>query len=315
MKHKVIFSLLTIFCLVNFAFSQEAKSNLQFDVLDENGNFFNGLKSSDIQIVGLRDLSLNLAADKSLEIMIMIDVSASQEKMLPREKKAAQTFINDFLKADKDKISVVSFTGDVSLKQDLTNDFQRANDQIEKIKFIPPTGYVGGGIVVGQPSPNKKQTILGSTSIWDSLIKVLEAFSKIRNNGSQRAILLISDGFNTYGENKIKEAITLSIRTKIPIYAIGIGDDYYEGVDKKTLKKMTEETGGISIVPKKKLEDLSQLLKTFEQSLRSNYEVNFTQDSLISKDKMQEMKIEIINPELRKRKLQIIQPTSVFVIN
>jgi VWFA-related protein len=315
MKYKITFSLLTILCLGNFVFSQETKSKLQFDVLDENGNFFKDLKTSDIQIAGLKDLSLSLAADKSLEIMIMIDASASQERMLPSEKKAAQTFIDDFLKAEKDKIGVVSFTGKVGLEQDLTSDFQKAKDQIGKIRFVPPSGYIGGGIIAGQTNSSKTQAIVGSTSIWDSLIQVLEAFSKIQNSGAQRAIILISDGVNTFGKTKTKEAIELSIRTKIPVYAIGIGDDYYDGVDEKALKKITEETGGISIVPKKKLENLSQLLKIFEQSLRSNYEVTFTQNNSASNDKMQEMKIEIANPELRKKSLQIVQPKSVFVSN
>ncbi len=315
MKFKIIFSILTILCLANWIFSQETKSKLQFDVLDKNGNFFNDLKTNDIQIAGIKDFSIDLVADNSLEIMILIDASASQEKMLPSEKTAAQTFINDFLKTGKDKTAVVSFSGEVSLQQDLTNDLQKAADQIGKIRFIAPSGYVGGGVVVGQPSANKNQSAVGSTSIWDSLIKVLEAFSKMQNNGTQRAVILISDGVNTFGRNNIREAIEFSIRTKIPVYAIGIGDDLYEGVDRNTLKKITEETGGISIFPKKKLGDLSQLLKIIEQSLRSNYELTFTPNASSSKDKMQEMKIEIVNPELRQRKLQIIQSKDVFVSN
>lgn len=148
MKFKIIFLLFAFVCLAGFVFGQESKSKLRFIVLDENGNFFNDLKTSDVQIAGSNDWSLNLVAEKSLEIMIMIDVSVSQEKMIPFEKKAAQTFISEFLKADKDKIAVVSFTGKVVLEQDLTNNFQKAKDQIGKIKFVPPSGYVGGGIVV-----------------------------------------------------------------------------------------------------------------------------------------------------------------------
>ncbi len=315
MKYKVIFLFLTILSLTDFVFSQESKSKIQFAILDENGRFFSNLKTSDIQIAGSKDLSLNLVTDKSLEIMIMIDASASQEKMLPFEKKAAQTFIDDFLKPQKDKIAVVSFTGKVGLEQDLTGDFQKAKDQIGKIRFIPPTGYIGGGIIAGQTNSSKNQVLAGSTSIWDSLKQVLEAFAKIQDNGSQRVILLISDGINTFGETKTKEAIEFSIKTKIPIYAIGIGDDNYDGVDKKTLKKITEETGGISIVPKKKLEDLSQLLKIIEQSLRSTYELTFMQKSPGLTGKLRETKIEITSPELRKKTLQIVQPKGVFDTN
>ena len=315
MKYRVVFLLLTILCLVNFVSSQETKSKLRFDLLDESDSFFADLKTSDIQIAGIKDFSLDLNADRSLEIMIMIDASASQEKMLPLEKTAAQTFINDFLKIGKDKVAAVSFSGEVVLVQDLTSDFQKAADQIGKIRFIPPSGYVGGGVVVGTTPPNRNQKVAGSTSIWDSLIQILEAFSKIQNNGGQRAIILISDGVNTLGRNNIGEAIEFSIKTKIPVYAIGIGDDLYEGVDRNTLKKITEETGGISIFPKKKLGDLSQLLKIIEQSLRSDYELTFTPNASSSKGKIREIKIGIVNPELRKRKLQIVQPKGVFVSN
>jgi VWFA-related protein len=315
MRFEVGYSLLTILFLCGLVFSQETKSKLQFDLLDESGNFFNDLKTSDIQIAGLKDWSLNLTADKSLEILIMIDASASQERMLPLEKKAAQTFINDFLKAENDKIAVVSFTGSVALEQDLTSDFQKAKEKLGKIEFVPPSGYIGGGVVAGQVSPNKNQILAGSTSIWDSLQKVLESFSKIQDKRAQRAVILISDGVNTFGEKKTTEVIEFSVKTKIPIFAIGIGDDFYDGVDKKTLKKITEETGGISVVPGKKLEDLSQLLKILEQSLRSSYEITFTPVNTTLKDKLQEIKIEIANPELRKRKLQIIQPKGFFVSN
>lgn len=315
MKFKIIFSLFAILFLSDFGLSQDTKSRLKFAVLDGNGNFLSSIKTTDIQIEGFKDLSLNLVTDKPLEIMILIDASASQERMLPWEKKAAQTFINDFMKAGKDKAAVVNFTGKIALEQDLTNDLQKAVEKIGKIEFVPPGGYVGGGISVGKTPSNKDQLLSGSTSIWDSLKQVLEAVSKMPDNDSQRAIILISDGVNTFGETKTKEVVELSVKTEIPIYAIGIGDDYYDGVDKKTLIKITEETGGIAIVPKKELKDLSQLLKSFEQSLRSRYELTFSQNSSTSIVKLQKTKIEFVNPELQKKKLQIIQPKGIFVSN
>ena len=66
---------------------------------------------------------------------------------------------------------------------------------------------------------------------------------------SRRVVILISDGVNTFGESKFKEVIFSSLKYQVPIYAVGIGDDFYDGVDKKTLKKLTEQTSGVLILP------------------------------------------------------------------
>lgn len=313
MKQKLIFLSLVVFFLTEIVLGQETRVKMRFGAFGENETFFTDLKAADLQIRQAKDLSLKLITNNSLEILIMVDASASQERMLPVEKKVAETFINDFLKSGKDKVAIVSFSGGVILEQDLTDNFQKAREQVNKIEFVPPSGYVGGGIIIGKTPPNKNQVKAGSTSIWDSLKQVLEAFSKIPSNNSQRAVLLISDGVNTFGEAKIREAVESSIKTNIPVYAVGIGDENYNGVDKKSLKKVTEESGGISAVPKKKLEDLSKHFRVFEQSLRFGYEVTFLTNPINLKNKLQEFKIEITNPELRKGKLQIIQPKWIFI--
>ena len=315
MKQKVIFSSFFIFFLINYVFAQAPQQQMQFDILDENGLFFTDLKMFDLKINQLRNATLEIKTGNSLEIMVMIDASASQEKTLPIEKKAAQTFIDSFLKTEKDKIAIVSFADKVLLEQDLTNNFQKAKQQIEKIEFVAPSGFIGGGVIIGRPPANKNQAIAGSTSIWDSLKQVLNAFSKINNAESQKAVILISDGVNTYGESKIKEVAEFSIRTKIPIYAIGVGDDNYDGVDKKSLEKLCEQTGGIAVVPKKNLEDLTEKLKSLGQSLRSSYKLSFDSVFTETKGEIQELKVEIANSELRKRKLRIIQPKGIFVLN
>lgn len=286
--------------------AQETEVKIHFGVYDNNGEFFNGLKSSDIRVKNDKaDLKINLLElkiEKPLEIVIMIDASASQERMLPDEKKAAEIFIDTVLNKEKDKVAVVKFTGDVALVQDLTNDFAKAKQSLSLIEFEPPAGYVGGGIVAGKNPPD--QLMKGSTSLFDSVNQVLEAFSKIENNNSQRAIILISDGVNTYGKVKSKEVINLSLKTQTPIYAIGIGDEFYDGVDKKSLEKLTEPTNGMYIIPKKKLADFSMQIEKFKLNLRSSYEFTVTTSE---KSKLQEIEIEIINPDLRKQKLRVLQ--------
>ncbi|MGC2234772.1 MAG: VWA domain-containing protein [Pyrinomonadaceae bacterium] len=314
-----LFFFLLLFTLAaNLASGQNAVVKMQFGVLGENGNFFTELKASDIQILQgkkyLQPSSLELKTDIPVEIVIMIDASVSQERTLPNEQKIAEYFIDNILKNGKDKIAIAKFAGGVSFEQDLTADFTKAKKRLGKIEFEKPAGYAGGGVVVGN-TPNKPVTAPGSTSIWDSIKLISEDFAKIKTTNSRRAIILISDGVNTFGESKLNEAIEASIKTQIPVYAVGIGEEYYGGIDRKTLKKLTEQTSGVLIIPKKKLGDLPQEMKRIEQSLRSFYEVTFSPDSAGSKDLFQELKIDIIKPDLRRQKLQTLQPKGFFLSN
>ncbi len=144
----------------------------------------------------------------------------------------------------------------------------------------------------------------------------MEAFSKIEKKDSQRAIVLISDGVNTYGEVKLKEVINSALKTQTQIYAIGIGDEFYDGVDKKTLEKITEATNGVAIVPKKKLSNLPQQLENLKSNFRSSYEFIFTTSVPDSeKTKLQEIEIEIVNSDLRKQKLKVLQPKGFVLSN
>lgn len=314
MKSKVTI-LLSLFILTLFGqtvLSQEREVKLQFSVLDENENAVPDLKLSDIQISQdkqlLRVNSIVSKAESPLEVVIMVDASASQEKMLPFEKRFAESIINEILIEGKDKVAVVKFSGEVELVQDLTENFSQAKKQLNSIKFEPPAGYIGGGIVASQTSPTPKQIMKGSTSIWDSIVDITEAFTKLKNSNYRQILILISDGVNTYGEAKLKEAVVSSVKNKIPIYAVGIGDDFYDGVDKKTLKKLTEQTGGVLILPDGKGKNIDKQLMNLKTGLHSCYEIIFMMNQTGLKDSLQEIKVEINNSELSKKKPQIIQP-------
>ena len=70
--------------------------------------------------------------DSPLTIAILIDTSRSQEGTLPQEKTAALAFINSFLRPDRDKAAVISFTGIAVLQQGLTNDLKKLRDAVER---------------------------------------------------------------------------------------------------------------------------------------------------------------------------------------
>lgn len=290
---------------------QEAQGRFSFGVLSKNDGFYDVLKPADLRLLvnkrPAQITNLTLKAGGPLEVLILIDASASQERMLPDERKAAELFIDSVLEKGRDKVAVAKFSGNISLVQDMTGNFEEAKVQVRKIEFQPPTGYLSGGVMVGTPMSNKDQIAMGATSIFDSVSKASDALAAAKGD-ARKVILLISDGMNTYGEGKLTGVIKNAIGNRVQVHTIGIGDDFYAGVDRKTLKKLSEGTGGISIVPSKKLNDIGSLIKTIGQCLGSEYQITFVPASPGEKGELQEIEIEIVNPEVQKLNLQIIRP-------
>ncbi len=88
------------------------------------------------------------------------------------------------------------------------------------------------------------------------------------------------------------------------IYAIGIGDSKYEGVDRDALRIVAENTGGRAFFPKKEA-DLRLAMEQIEQELRSQYLIAYSSTNKRRDDTYRQMRIEIINPELRKEQLRL----------
>lgn len=215
-------------------------------------------------------LRLESKPKEPLSVAILIDTSVSQERSLPETRLAAQKFVELMMRATHDQAAVVSFTGEPKIEQSLTNDLASLRSAISRVEFVPPQGYRGGGIVVGNPpisSPG--QVLAGTTAIWDTVSAISTGMLKAAAN-SRRVIVLLTDGGDTTSHKKLSEAIADAVRNDIPIFAIGIGDTTFGGVNRDVLNKLSDETGGRAFFPKKERE-LPELLPQIEQELQYPY--------------------------------------------
>lgn len=312
---QIVLPFLSIFLLSALVSGQAAETAFSFTVLDKGNNFYSGLKPADLRITvdkrPIQIASLTLKAGGPREVLILIDASISQERMIPDEQKAAGLFIDGVLEKGKDKVAIARFTGSISLVQDMTGDFEEAKKRLREIEVEPPPGYLQGGIMVGIPKISKDQVAMSATSIFDSVSKASEALAATKGD-ARKALLLISDGFNTYGEGKLNGTIKAAIEHGTAVYSIGIGDDFVGGVDKKTLKKLSEGTGGVSVIPAKKLADIGELVKMIGQCLASEYRLTFSSPVSGEKGELHEIDIEFATPELQKSNLRIIHPKGYF---
>jgi len=293
-------------------------SQLSFSVVDADGLFVTTLRGDDVRVwedgQPQEILNFQRRVEQPLSFVLMLDTSVSQEKAIPNAKRAARDFVTSIMRPGKDAACVITFTGEATLENQLTSDRERALRAIDSIKFEPPPGYYTGGLVLG-PLPSKADMMrAGSTAIWDALWVAADEVLAKTPSETRRAIIVLTDGVDTSSRKKLNEAIERAIQARTTVFTIGIGDKSYGGIETEPLRKVAERTGGRLFLPKT-FDDLPAVLVEIEQELRSQYSVSYLSTSKKRGGEMRKIKIEIVNPDLRRRKLRLSHPQGHFPEN
>lgn len=285
-------------------------TNIFFTAAYSNKRFVSNLKKEDIRVFedgqAQEVFTFQQNTDLPLSIAILIDTSASEERTLPDEKAAARAFLEAVMRPTKDEAAIVSFTGDVTLEQGYTGNIDRLRRAIDRVEFVPPSGYIGGGVVVGGTPPisDRNQMMAGSTALWDAIWASSNELLSISADNTRRAIILLTDGVDTISQVKQHEAIERAQKADALIYAIGIGDAYQGGVDNGALKKVAEKTGGRAFFPRSE-DELRTAFDQIQRDLREQYLVAYSPSNKTRDGSYRVIRIEVVDPELRKQNLKL----------
>ena len=292
-------------------------TNIFFTAADKHKRFVGHLKQEDIRI--LEDgrpqeiFTFQQNIDLPLSTAILIDTSRSEERTLPDEKAAARAFLEAVMRPGRDEASVVSFTGDVTLEQGFTGNLERLRRAIDRVEFVPPSGYIGGGVVVGGTPPisGQNQALAGSTAIWDAVWATSNELLADAAEESRRAIILLTDGEDTISQVKMQDAIERAQKADALIYTIGIGDSYNFGVNEGALRKISEQTGGRAYFPHSERE-LREAFAQIQRDLREQYLIAYSPSNKAQDGTYRRIQIELTNPELRKQNLKLTYRAGYF---
>ena len=308
-------------------------TNLFFTATDKQKAFITTLREEDLRVVedGVpqKILTFQRETDRPLSIAFLIDVSASEERTLPQEKAAARAFIETVIRSNKDQAAIIPFTGSAFLEQGLTRDVLSIYRALERVEVALPaylgTGRPLTGIVSGPGMKRPPQE--GSTAIWEAIAlassEVLARSSDPKVTGQQKregaraaqrettftpnqrrnAIILLTDGQDTTSRLLRSDAINRALEAETVIYAIGIGDKKYGGVNRDELNAVATATGGRAFFPKKET-DLSDAFAEIEQELRSQYLIAYSSTNKNRDGSYRQMQIEVTRPELQKVQLK-----------
>jgi VWFA-related protein len=298
--------------------AQTPQTSILFTLSDKQGRSVSvPLRKEDVRVlennVPQEVISVESRVEQPLSLVIMIDTSISQERVLAITKVAANEFLDKVIRPGKDSVAIVSFTGEMKLRQEMTDDVAALRRSIDGIDITYPLGYIGGGVYKPSSKNPKDDTALtqGATAIWDSVIFACDKLLSRAPVANRRAILIFSDGTDTISKTKLSEAINSSLKENVAVNSIIIGDSDFGGTEEPPLRKLAEKTGGSAVSPKK-IADLRDSLSQMERDLHAPFILNFSPANKNRDGSLRKLKIEIINPELRKQGLRLSYQQGYF---
>ena len=260
--------------------------NVFATVRDKHRAIVTNLKQDDFEVHedGQEQEITYFSADTNLPLTIglLIDTSGSETYLLSAEKDAGSRFLTRVMRKG-DLAMVMSFDLDVDLLADFTEDRSVLNRAINRAQIN--TG--GGGIVQG-PLPQTRN--LG-TNFYDAVY--LAAHDKLVDETGRKAMVILTDAEDNGSKVNLQDAVETAQRTDTVIYILLVAED---GGDQFVARKLTDETGGRTIVVRNE-KDLNKAFDELYDELRTQYTIGYTPTNKKHDGSYRKIKVEMKNKE------------------
>lgn len=241
--------------------------NTLFSVRDKSGGLVAKLTKDDFEVFedGQKQTIERLTSETDLPLTLglLIDVSRSQERLLPIEQESGYLFLQKVLR-DKDLAFLMSFGPYTELVQDLTNTSRLLRRGLESLKIL--ASAVGP---LASPVPGQQAA---GTVLYDAVYLASEDI--LKPQVGRKAVIVITDGVDTGSKVSRDEAIRAAQKADTLVYSIEYADPRYDtgfgAGDTGTLKRMSTETGGRWFRPNRP-QDLSRTFEEIQEELRTQY--------------------------------------------
>ncbi len=224
-------------------------------VLDANSRPVVSLREEDFVIIedGVPQKISQFSRDYvPLSIVILLDTSSS---MSGRKLDNARRSLNEFLGRlnPGDEALLMTFRTKPTVLQPFTRDLGRLRRDLKKLE--------------GR----------GSTALYDSILAALDLTRS--SNNRRRALLLLSDGINTYGRAQLRDTIEHLRRQGAELFAIGLQTDLpedlrYRDMTRAVLGELTRSAGGEAFMVENP-KDLRIICRTISDRMHSQYSFGY----------------------------------------
>jgi len=207
--------------------------------------------------------------DTPLTLVLAVDTSPSQQRVLPAEQVASKQFLNEVLRP-KDAFAVLHFDVEVELLQDFTSSSQYLTHAIDE------TETNGGG---AGPLPGTFPTTGGGTHLYDAVY--LASHDMLRNEAGRKVIILVTDGEDEGSRETLDNSLVAAQKADVIIYSILLADrEFYARAGmgyggESALHKLSGETGG-RVIRADNPRNTSEAFQEIAAELRTQYLLGYT---------------------------------------
>jgi VWFA-related protein len=261
--------------------------NLFATVRDKHKAIVTGLKQDDFQVYedGQPQEITYFSAESNLPITlgVLLDTSGSEYFLLSSEKEAGSRFLARVLRKG-DLAMVMTFDTDVDLMADFTDDRGVLDRAINRAQINAPSG----GLIAQGPLPSSGS---GGTNFYDAVY--LAAHDKLSEEAGRKAIIVLTDAEDTGSKLKLQDAIEAAQRTDTVVHILLVAAD---GGDQGVAKRLTDETGGRTIIVRNE-KNLEQAFDQISEELRSQYTIGYTPTNKAHDGSYRKVKLELKNKD------------------
>lgn len=266
--------------------------NVLFAVQDKQNRYINDIRQEELEVLEngqpQQIFTFRKEFDLPLTLALLIDVSGSEQYTLPLLKDAGGQFIDSVIRSGKDTAGVIKFEGEATVMQGLTSNPARVRRALEEVAYTAPPP---GGIAGGTTPPINSGSRQGGTSLYDSIVATCADL--LAKEPGRKTVIVLTDGEDTTSRMKIGDAIDEALKAEVVVYAIGIGDPGYGGVNEGVLKKICDATGGRAVFPKSG-RDLDKAFAELERDLRQQYLLAYEPKNEVNDGAFRKIEIRVV---------------------
>ena len=239
---------------------------LPITVTDKKGQFVSGLSAGDFLIMEdkvpqqIDSFTSEENNNLPLYVGVLMDTSPSTAGKLKFEQESAMNFIQTVVRPRKDRVLFATFDDQVTLRQDFTDRLELLDRAVFAIK---KTGE--------------------KTSLYDAIWQFCD--EKMRSAQGRRALVIITDGVDTYSRANLNDAIDIAQRTETTLFAIstkaglssvvpGVESGTVKDKTDKDLDRLCDETGGTALFTGDMLA-LERAFMKVARELRTQYLITY----------------------------------------
>lgn len=257
--------------------------SVTFLVTDKHGRFVKDLRQAQFKILDNdkppREIVIFEAqTNMPLRVGLLFDASKSIRDRFLFEQKASAEFFSQAIRPQSDQAFVLAFDEVPEVVTDFTDNVDKLTAGIHSI-------HPGGG-----------------TALWDAVFYACrdKMMKQVNNGPVRRVIVVVSDGNDNQSRVLRQEAIEMTQRTEVTIYAISTNLGNTPSTGENNLKMLAEATGGRAFYPYK-IQDLADAFTEIQGELRSQYYVAYKPDDFTANGQFRSVQITPDNKKLRVR--------------